>query len=252
MDDYLDSADNEEEAVKLAQDVKHVHTLGGFNLRNWLSNSKDVLARVGEGDPVPNLITEKCLQLDKHSSTERVLGMFWKPEEDVFTFSTAVASEADHPTKRQALRVVMSPFDPAGLLSFFLIHGKILIQNLCRAKTEWDQPIPEKLLGKWKQWIDLFRYMDQISIPRCYFPQRSIQDIGSLQLHIYVDASEEAYACVGYLHALFPDGIQVALVGGKSKARISACVWPRPYSTGTRSNSMKYFIRATRRRYSPG
>ncbi|XP_058817458.1 uncharacterized protein LOC131680765 [Topomyia yanbarensis] len=213
VDDYLDSADDVDEAVKLAHEVKLVHSLGGFHLRNWLSNSTEVLARVGERDPV----TEKCLQLDKNSSTERVLGMYWKPVDDVFTFTTTLAVGAEHPTKRQALRVVMSPFDPAGLLCFFLIHGKVLIQELWRAKTTWDQLIPEELLGKWMRWTSLFKHLDQISIPRCYFPQRSVKDILSLQLHIYVDASEEAYACVAYFRAVFPDGISVALVGGKSK-----------------------------------
>ncbi|XP_058819710.1 uncharacterized protein LOC131682338 [Topomyia yanbarensis] len=213
VDDYLDSADDVDEAVKLAHEVKLVHSLGGFHLRNWLSNSTEVLARVGERDPV----TEKCLQLDKNSSTERVLGMYWKPVDDVFTFTTTLAVGAEHPTKRQALRVVMSPFDPAGLLCFFLIHGKVLIQELWRAKTTWDQLIPEELLGKWMRWTSLFKHLDPISIPRCYFPQRSVKDILSLQLHIYVDASEEAYACVAYFRAVFPDGISVALVGGKSK-----------------------------------
>lgn len=213
VDDYLDSADNVEEAVKLAREVKHVHSQGGFYLRNWLSNSEEVLSRVGESDSA----TEKCLQLDRNISTERVLGMFWRPEEDVFTFSTTLATEAKHPTKRQALRVVMSPFDPAGLLCLFLIHGKILIQDLWRAKTDWDELIPDKSLEKWLRWTDSFHQLDQIRIPRCYFAQHSTKDIVSLQLHVYVDASEEAYACVGYLRAVFPEEIKVALVGAKSK-----------------------------------
>lgn len=170
VDDYLDSTDDIEEAVKLALEVKHVHSFGGFLLRNWLSNSKEFLTRVGEINPG----TDKCLQLDEKVSTERVLGMYWKPNEDVFTFSTTLATEVEHPTKRQALRVVMSPFDPAGLLSFFLIHGKILIQELWRAKTDWDQPIPEKLRQRWTGWTGMFQYLDQISIPRCYFPQHSV------------------------------------------------------------------------------
>lgn len=67
-------------------EVRHVHSLRGFHLRNCLTNSKEVLARVGES----NAIAEKSLQLDK----------------------------SRREAKREALRVVMSPFDSAGLLCF--------------------------------------------------------------------------------------------------------------------------------------
>ncbi|XP_039438455.1 uncharacterized protein LOC120419726 [Culex pipiens pallens] len=225
VDDYLDSADTVEEATKLALEVKHVHSLGGFDLRNWLSNSKEVLARVGESDTA----LEKCIQLDKNDPTERVLGMFWKPEEDVFTYTMTLTNDAEHPTKRQALRIVMSLFDPAGLLCFFIIHGKILIQEVWRAKTEWDQKIPDKLRERWMRWIELFEHLCEVRIPRCYFPKYSVDDIVSLQLHVFCDASEEAYSCVAYFRAVFWDGvIQVALVGGKAKvAPLKALSIPR-------------------------
>ncbi|XP_055622405.1 uncharacterized protein LOC129765971 [Toxorhynchites rutilus septentrionalis] len=213
VDDYLDSADSVEEAVRLAQDVSYVHSRGGFHLRKWLSNSKDVLKRVGERNPG----SEKCLLLDKASSTERVLGMYWRPEQDVFTYTYSVGQEEAHPTKRQILRAVMSLFDPLGLLSHFLVFGKIIIQQIWRAKTGWDDPIPKELCERWTQWTAEFKYLDQISIPRCYFPQRSVKDISSLQLHIFVDAGEDAYACVAYLRAEFSEKIQCAIIGGKTK-----------------------------------
>ncbi|XP_055633808.1 uncharacterized protein LOC129774135 [Toxorhynchites rutilus septentrionalis] len=213
VEDYLDSADSVAEAVRLAQDVCYVHSRGGFHLRKWLSNSKDVLRRVGERNPD----SEKCLLLDKASSTERVLGMYWRPEQDVFTYTYSVGLEETHPTKRQILRAVMSLFDPLGLLSHFLVFGKIIIQQIWRAKTGWDEPIPKELCERWTQWTAEFKYLDQISIPRCYFPQRSVKDISSLQLLIFVDAGEDAYACVAYLRAEFSEKIQCAIIGGKTK-----------------------------------
>ncbi|XP_052562964.1 uncharacterized protein LOC128092673 [Culex pipiens pallens] len=224
VDDYLDSADNEEEAVKLALEVKHVHSLGGFHLRNWLSNSEAVLARVGDNDSA----SEKNLQLDKGSTTERVLGLYWKQQQDVFTFSSALDTHGGHPTKRQSLSTVMSTFDPLGFLAHFTVRGKILIQALWRAKTQWDQRIPDKMCVRWTQWTDQFKFLEQIRIPRCYFPRRSVKDIKTLQLHIFVDASEDAFSCVAYFRAEFEDGIEVALVGGKSKvAPLKALSIPR-------------------------
>ncbi|XP_055550574.1 uncharacterized protein LOC129733051 [Wyeomyia smithii] len=143
--------------------------------------------------------------------------MYWRTEPDVFTFSTAYATDVQRPTKRQALRVVMSPFDPIGVLCFFLIHGKIFIQELWRAKTDWDELIPEALCERWVRWTEKFQFLDQIKIPRCYFGNRTTQEIETTQLHIFVDASEDAYACVAYIRAVVPNEIEMALVGGKAK-----------------------------------
>lgn len=43
VDDLLDSANSVEEAVNLAKDVIYVHKQGGFHIRNWISNSTEVL-----------------------------------------------------------------------------------------------------------------------------------------------------------------------------------------------------------------
>ncbi|XP_062557755.1 uncharacterized protein LOC134222608 [Armigeres subalbatus] len=213
VDDYLDSADNVDEAVKLALEIKHVHSLGGFQLRNWLSNSQDVLARVGDNDSV----AEKSLQLDKDSVTERVLGVFWKLEKDMFTFSSAMSTHEERPTKRQALSIVMSTFDPLGFLAHFTIRGKIVIQSLWRAQTIWDELIPNKLCEQWTAWTRQFQCLHQVRIARCYFPHRSVNQIISLQLHVFVNASEEAFACVAYFRAEFKKHFEVALIAGKSK-----------------------------------
>ncbi|XP_062537639.1 uncharacterized protein LOC134205954 [Armigeres subalbatus] len=213
VDDYLDSADTIDEAVQLAKDVRTVHFRGGFHIRNWMSNSGEVLRRVGETSSA----TKKDLVLDRTSATERILGMLWSPEQDEFSYSASMLVAQQRPTKRIVLRVVMSLFDPLGLMSFFVIHGKILIQDIWRAKTEWDEPIPEKLCQRWWQWTKLCEQLDCIRIARCYFPDRHTNEFLSLQLHVFVDASEGAYACVAYLRAEYDGTVECALVAAKSK-----------------------------------
>ncbi|XP_062711694.1 uncharacterized protein LOC134289606 [Aedes albopictus] len=104
VDDYLDSVDTIDEAVKLVKDIKFVHAQGGFDIRNFLSNSAEVLQRLGETENVK----EKSMILDKFPDMERVLGMVWKPTVDVFTFDTTLKDDlttllvaGDTPTKRQ-------------------------------------------------------------------------------------------------------------------------------------------------------
>lgn len=50
VNDYLDSADDVEEAVKIMSEVRHVHPLGESHLCNWLSKTKEMLARIGESN----------------------------------------------------------------------------------------------------------------------------------------------------------------------------------------------------------
>ncbi|XP_065088561.1 uncharacterized protein LOC135710039, partial [Ochlerotatus camptorhynchus] len=99
VDDYLQSFDSEEEACQVVEEVKLVHKQGGFIIRNWLSNSSAVLRRVGEVNLSPAKIVGAT-----DSQIERVLGMQWKAEEDVFVFSSDVKVEAVSPTKRSILR----------------------------------------------------------------------------------------------------------------------------------------------------
>ncbi|XP_055632538.1 uncharacterized protein LOC129773014 [Toxorhynchites rutilus septentrionalis] len=219
VDDYFDSADTEEEAIQRAVDVRYVHSLGGFEIRNWVSNSPKVLAALGEHGK-----STKTLSYDKTLESERVLGLLWKPEEDVFTFTMGLndkllpyLTNSIRPTKRIILQCVMSFFDPIGFLSPLLIHGRIIIQETWRSRTEWDQSVTDELFGRWLGWTKLLSDIEKVRIPRCFFGDESINDIRAIQLHIFSDAGEDAYGCVAYLRYLVRDEIRCALVGSKAK-----------------------------------
>ena len=46
------------------------------------------------------------------------------------------------PTKRRVLRTLMSVCDLLGLIAHFLVFVKTLLQQMWRAKTDCDEPIP--------------------------------------------------------------------------------------------------------------
>ncbi|XP_044570129.1 uncharacterized protein LOC123257009 [Drosophila ananassae] len=58
VDDYIDSMRNEQEAIQTTRQVIEVHRRGGFEIRNWSSNSKEVLkslqsnGNVGSQEPI--------------------------------------------------------------------------------------------------------------------------------------------------------------------------------------------------------
>ena len=156
VDDYLQSFTTVAEALEVMKEVKQVHSKGGFTLRRFLSKSAEVLNSIGDHAKE----TSKDLTLERGENTGSVLGMKWKIKEDVFTFSFSSNENIQHilrehhiPTKREVFRVVMSLFDPMGLISLFFVHGKTLIQEMWAKGIEWDDQISTDLWQRWGEWI---------------------------------------------------------------------------------------------------
>ncbi|XP_058459679.1 uncharacterized protein LOC131435621 [Malaya genurostris] len=220
MDDYFDSTDTPEEALKRALQVKLIHSRGGMNMRNWVCNNVAVLQGIGE-IPEQRSLPIDCSNGEKQ---QRVLGIVWDPEKDIFIFSTnwytelaPYVVEGRRPTKRIALRIVMSLFDPLGFLAPVLIHGRMLIQDLWRTALDWDVKIGDTEYDKWFQWINILPRISTIEIPRYYFIGSRPSSYESLQLHIFTDASELGYGCAAYFRIVVEGEIKCALVMARSK-----------------------------------
>lgn len=167
----------------------------------------------------------KNLTAAKVDNSERVLGMQWSSEIDTLTFSLTFNSEIRtiiesnaRPTKRQMLKCVMSIFDPLGLVASFLIHGKVLMQDVWRTGIKWDEHVADKVYDQWQRWIAVFERLKTIQVPRCYFKEANNEVYRSTQIHVFVDASETAYAAAVYFRTLQQDGApQCSLVTAKAK-----------------------------------
>ncbi|XP_055589494.1 uncharacterized protein LOC129741739 [Uranotaenia lowii] len=209
VDDYLGSFMSIDEAVE-----------GGFTLRRFLSNEAEVLRGIAEFAEVE----DKVLTLERGEKSESVLGIKWLPKDDVFIYSFAlrddlkqILNEQHIPTKREVLKVVMSLFDPLGFISFFLVHGKILMQDIWARGTQWDENIPQDLNVRWREWTNLFPDLGKVRIPRCYFPSPFPKNLENLQIHVFVDASEAAFSSVAYFRLEMDGVVQVAFIGSKTK-----------------------------------
>ncbi|XP_065089395.1 uncharacterized protein LOC135710676 [Ochlerotatus camptorhynchus] len=112
----------------------------------------------------------------------------------------------------------MGIFDLLGLLSVFLVHGKILLQDQWRAGLQWDEKLPEAIFDRWIRWTGLFRKIGDLRIPRCYFKKATTQTYDQLQLHIFVDASEAAFSAVAYFRVVNAEGkAECTIVAAKTK-----------------------------------
>ncbi|XP_055615247.1 uncharacterized protein LOC129761547 [Toxorhynchites rutilus septentrionalis] len=218
VDDMLVSVESVEEAVQLVQDVKKIHAAAGFEMLNWISNSRGVLAAISE-ETTP----EKNLDIGKESTTEKVLGMWWDTSKDCFTYKVSSRYEQDlisgnrRPTKREVLRTLMMVFDPLGLIAHVLMFLKVLLQEIWRTPVGWDDPIEDAQYDKWLSWLAVFPHIATIEIPRCY---RTLTPTGAgtvVQMHTFVDASESGFAAVVYLRFENHDTVECALVSAKTR-----------------------------------
>ncbi|KAL9978596.1 hypothetical protein ACROYT_G016131 [Oculina patagonica] len=213
---------------------------GGFNLRKWNSNSPKVMSEISNSERSrEDTITPSKSRSDvtiieddqsfaktttgldspstKDDTVSKVLGLKWNTLSDelFFDFSSLHTYAMSLPlNKRSVLKVTAKIFDPMGFLTPFTIGLKILFQELCVDKINWDEPLHGKLLGRWKSLLDEIRCFETVRIPRCYFVTTPVE----VQIHAFGDASEHAYAAVVYLRSCYEDGrIHVSLAASKSK-----------------------------------
>ncbi|XP_075157949.1 uncharacterized protein LOC142231217 [Haematobia irritans] len=221
VDDLLYSVDTSQEAAEIIKEVQFIHRKAGFNIRNWICNSQDVINSIcgPEGD------AQKSLNLFGGKDVEKVLGVFWQHKEDLITFKLSPSLMENCreypnkiPTKRKILRLVMSIYDPLGLIGNIIMYVKILLQEVWRAKIDWDQEIPGNLMVKWTQWLNVLPSIEAIKIPRCYLQTISPNYVNlEVQLHMFVDASKDGYAAVCYLRLRQDSNIKCSLVGSKTR-----------------------------------
>ncbi|KAL0879883.1 hypothetical protein ABMA27_002409 [Loxostege sticticalis] len=195
------SADIAEMFLQTSRQVRDIHRRAHFELRKWASNSNQVLLALEE--------KEETTELSIGPKTEKILGMVWETSSDSLRYNLDLSRLPDdilqiqRPTKRQALQIVMSLFDPLGLVSPVTIKAKQILQEIWRRSTKWDDLLDEDLAEQWVKWTQHLEALRDVKIPRCY---PGYSNGNKRELHIFVDASEAAYAAAVYWRVEDPEG----------------------------------------------
>ncbi|XP_059083497.1 uncharacterized protein LOC131880808 [Tigriopus californicus] len=212
MDDYLNSFPTEEEASSQARTLKKTLTCGNFKLTKWMSNSQRVVDCC-INQPDHSSIQEPQPKIDFGPNKGNVLGMEWNTEDDALSFSHKNQNSEVFPFTRRSLLSKLSGFlDPLGLASPFTVKGKIAMQTLIKLEKNWDEDIGEDERLWWTKWVKGLSQIQQISISRCLRPGLAKET----QLHVFCDASIEAFAAVAYLRHEFETGkVEIRIVLAK-------------------------------------
>jgi hypothetical protein len=80
----------------------------------------------------------------------------------------------------------------------------MLFQELCLAKTSWDEKVDEKMCATINNLRSELAFLNEVPIPRCYFLPNFKQ--AAVQIHGSSDASERAFAAAIHLRTIYENG----------------------------------------------
>ena len=184
-------------AQHLRRQLSTLLAMAGFKLRKWSSNEPVVIEAIPKEDRLPTIDLDKDI-LPK----TKTLGVMWEAERDVFTFQVQqplINNKAQ--TKRNVLCAIASLFDPLQFLAPFTVRAKVLMQEIWMAGVDWDDELPENLKIKWEKWVSELPQLSNVAVPRCL--RRAYPE--NIELHLFSDASNDAFASVAYLVCRYQD-----------------------------------------------
>ena len=212
VDDLLEGADTVEEAIELYQQLSEVLTKGGFDLRKYRSNEKEVLDVIPKQlvEPMPN----KAM-VDEHSeSYPKALGLGWDSAKDTMGVDVSYTGSIAR-TKKQILSDTSKTFDVLGWITPAILPMKIMIQELWQLKVGWAEELPSPYIERHRLWREELSLLADVQVHRPYF---LMEETLTVQLHGFSDASEKAYGAVVYVRATYENSNPTCrIVVAKSK-----------------------------------
>ena len=130
--------------------------------------------------------------------------MSWVPNTDTFDYhsyeslSNLECKELKL-TKRGIYSIIPRIYDPTGLLSPFILKGKLILQSALVQKDiedkslGWDDQPPEEIKNRWLKWIKEIKEAAKFHVHRYIFKNASkIPSVDQLELHGFADAGDLA------------------------------------------------------------
>ena len=182
VDNLFHSDNSEQKLTHFFSESRGVLEKGKFNLREWGSNSSTVRLQAQES----NVLVKD----DKLGA----LGLWWSQSRDILSFKGNFIWNQKH-TKRSVLSFANGIFDPLNWLCPLHVQNRLFIRTLWEKKYKWDYSfhMEDGLVQRWS-------YLRQQAFSAMGLEMDlNIQFNQNTQIHIFADASTQAYGAVLYL-----------------------------------------------------
>ena len=205
VDNLITGAQTEMEAHKLYIEGKQVFSTASMNLREWASNSEELMKLIPTQDRA-------------NISGIKVLGISWNLKNDQLSIPGPSGNEklCGASTKREILQATASIYDPMGYFAPTILEAKLFIQELWIDKLQWDIELSKEKLSKWNHICEDLESISMHHIPR-YLGIKSSNHHVTYSLVCFCDASAKAYAATVYLHQDSSGNCKADLIFSKTR-----------------------------------
>ena len=193
VDNLMKTAADVEELKRFKREATTVMESAKFPVHKWESNVQE---------------------LDTEANPSKILGYMWDKREDVIEINTEINSNISESqvTKREILSQLSSVYDPLGLISPATVRGKAIYRDACDECKSWNTAVSDKITQQWNKWTNQLR---NIQVPRSI--PRGVNDISSVHLHVFADASKTACSAVAIAVIEHSSGVVKGLLTSKSR-----------------------------------
>ena len=213
VDDFLGSYEKEDTARKVRVELTELLKKGGFELVKWNSNRPKVLESGEERDE-----DKEIKETDPQTETiEKVLGVKYSFGKDKFFFEAKKEKlNVEVKTKRGMLKALASMYDPLGIVSPYILEGKLLLSGVMKdKKLGWDNLIGKDTKKNFEKFLKGVEALSQYTIDRWLNVEITKGVVPTLQ--VFCDSSKVAYGFVFYRRVQAEETVVIRFLFAKSR-----------------------------------
>ena len=218
VDDTLDSCPTVKEAADCVLGLIAILSEAGLEIAKFATNSPE-LAKQIPGARMSDMMHEfeKYYQTNQEEYLEnpdgvreridpimRTLGQYWNIQKDKFGFKLYTPDIHEQWDKLKCLSQAHKIFDPLGYAAPYLLESRLFLQDLWKKGYDWKKPLDPEEDQRWREWLKDLPNVQKLEFDRVIKPGDP-STYKSCQLHVFSDASKEAFAASAYIRIEFKD-----------------------------------------------